>query len=77
MITHAKIHYLADVEKFLNRNNLTLQQVQIVHVTGMRTSDYMVFYDSSLIPEPPKETTKKAAGKGKEPEPETEDEPHE
>lgn len=45
MITHVKCKEVADVDKFLNKADLKLNEVQITHVATGYQSYYMVFFD--------------------------------
>jgi hypothetical protein len=49
MIKHQKCHGVADVDKFMNSNGLTLQQVQICFGMAKFGGDYYVFYDDEDI----------------------------
>ena len=53
MITHEKCPGVSDVEKFLNRSGLRLDQVKIVYGSAGRFSgSYYVFYDTLDYKEP-------------------------
>lgn len=45
MITHVKCKEVADVDKFLNKAGLKLNEVQITHAATGYQSYYMVFFD--------------------------------
>ena len=46
MVTHERCHGVGDVEKFLNKAGLHLDQVQIVYGSSGRCGgDYYVFYE--------------------------------
>lgn len=57
MITHVKCKEVADVDKFLNKAGLKLNEVQITHAATGYQSYYMVFFDD------PELTTKKKKAK--------------
>jgi len=46
MVKHEKCHGVSDVDKFLNRSGLRLDQVQIVYGLSKFGGDYYVFYDA-------------------------------
>lgn len=46
MVKHEKCHGVSDVDKFLNRSGLRLDQVQIVYGLSKFGGDYFVFYDA-------------------------------
>lgn len=56
MITHVKCKEVADVDKFLNKAGLKLNEVQITHAATGYQSYYMVFYDDPELT--PKKKTK-------------------
>ena len=56
MITHAKCDRVADVDKFLNKAGLKLNEVQITHAATGYQSYYMVFFDDPELA--PKKKTK-------------------
>jgi hypothetical protein len=45
MITHVRCKEVADVDKFLNKAGLKLNEVQITHASTGYQSYYMVFFD--------------------------------
>lgn len=45
MITHARFKDIAEVDKFLNKAGLRLDEVQITHTVNRGGGFYMVFYD--------------------------------
>lgn len=47
MIKHQKCHGVGDVDKFLNDNGLSLQEVRIVYGMSKFAGDYYVFYEDS------------------------------
>lgn len=56
MITHVKCKEVADVDKFLNKAGLKLNEVQITHAATGYQSYYMVFFDDPELA--PKKKTK-------------------
>ena len=59
MITHVKCKEVADVDKFLNKAGLKLNEVQITHAATGYQSYYMVFFDDPELA--PKKKTKDKA----------------
>ena len=49
MVKHEKCHGVSDVDKFLNRSGLRLDQVQIVYGLSKFGGDYYVFYDTDDV----------------------------
>ena len=45
MVKHVQIKAVADVDKFLNKAGLKLNEVQIVYTVGKFGGNYMVFFD--------------------------------
>lgn len=46
MVQHIQIKSVAEVDKFLNKAGLHLDEVQIVYTVGKYGGNYMVFYES-------------------------------
>jgi hypothetical protein len=49
MITHVRCKEVADVDKFLNKAGLKLNEVQITHASTGYQSYYMVFFDEPEV----------------------------